>query len=261
MPFSRTLRKMIMSTPTEGNSTTYQAILKAHVLLGRATEHVHSLDASSDPEEHFREFQQLDTELSRFKLSLPRAMTMMRTSSVKEAIHIFWLNAVLGILVILLHHRPETAAYKPLQMASPAGALDPETSRVDDFEYCIAAATNLSRMVQEATKISIDALINPHVGSSLYGCGRTLALHYSETKNEEIKSDIDMYLLLFDRIADLYPVLGTKFRNGMTFTLAQTSEAIRKMKSDGARGMLTRCGDWAGANPQATLQNLMEAFP
>ncbi|KAL0257524.1 F-actin-capping protein subunit beta [Diplodia seriata] len=264
MPFSRNLRKMITATPTEASPTSFQAILKAYVLLGRVTEHVHSMEASSDPEEHFSEFQQLDTELSRFKLSLPRTTTTIRSSSsVKEATHAFWLNAITSILIILLHHRPEKAARKPPQ---PPLAIQTPVSEshgsIEGFEYCIAATENLSRMIQDATRISIDSLINPHIGSSLYGCGRTLALHYaaSERKSEKVRSDVDMYLLVFDRIADVYPTLATKFGNGMRYTLAQAPEAAYEMKADGARGMLTKCGDWAGSDPQATLQNLTAAF-
>ncbi|OJD28854.1 f-actin capping protein beta subunit [Diplodia corticola] len=265
MPFTRNLRKLTTSTPTEGSSTVYQTILKAYILLGRITEHVNSLEASSDPDGHFLEFQQLDTELSRFKLSLPRSTTTLRSSSVREATHIFWLNAIVGILVILLHHRPDTAASKPPQSSSAVNTPVSETrNSIDGFEYCVAATENLSRMIQDATKVSVDALINPHIGSSLYGCGRTLALHYvagGGTKSEEeIRSGIDMYLLLFDRVADVYPTLGTKFRNGMRYTLAQAPQIIREMKADGARGMLSKCGDWAGATPQATLQNLTAAF-
>ncbi|GME66398.1 f-actin capping protein beta subunit [Neofusicoccum parvum] len=190
MPFSRNLRKMIMTTPEDGKSTVHHAIMKAYLLLGRVNEHVHSLEASSDPDEHYPS-------------------------------------------------QPDTNA---------------------SFEYCVSAARNMARLIQEATRISIDALINPHIGSSLYVCGKILILHTHLTKSDEVRTDIDMFLLLCDRIADVYPTLGTKFKNGMRYDLKQDAKGVRKMREDGARGMMTKCGDWAGANPQATLEKLTAAF-
>ncbi|KAL1618103.1 F-actin-capping protein subunit beta [Neofusicoccum ribis] len=251
---------MIMTTPKDGKPTVYHAIMKAYLLLGRVNEHVHSLEASSDPDEHYREFRQLDTELSRFKLSLPRHATTLRTCPVEEAKQIVWLNAILSTATILLHHRPVTSEDELPQSPSTEGSTASQPDTNASFEYCVSAARNMARLIQEATRISVDTLINPHIGSSLYVCGKILILHTHLTKSDEVRTDIDMFLLLCDRIADVYPTLGTKFKNGMRYDLKQDAKGVRKMREDGARGMMTKCGDWAGANPQATLEKLTAAF-
>lgn len=260
IPFSRNLHRMIMATPKDGKPTLYHSILKAYHLLGRTTEHIHSIDASSDPEEHARELRQLDKELSRFKLSLPRQATTLRYSPLEEAAQVVWLNTILSMVTVLLHHRPEEAEARPSQSPSErcVPVLQPDTKT--SFEYCVTAARSVARFIQEATKISIDALLNPHIGSSLYGCGRILAIANHEANTEEMRSDIELFLLLFDRMTEIYPALGFKFRNGLRYALQQDVEGAGKMRADGARGMLTRCGDWSGGNPQATLDILTAAF-
>ncbi|KAH7025387.1 fungal-specific transcription factor domain-containing protein, partial [Macrophomina phaseolina] len=244
VPFSRNLRKMTMAKPEDGTCTLYQTILKAYLLLGRATEHIHSFEASSDPEEHFREFQHLDTELSRFTLSLPRTATALRSSSAEDVFQVIWLNAILSTIVILLHHRPETS--------------EPDSST--SFEYCVSAARKMVRLVQDCTKFSVSAAINPLAVSSLYGCARILCFDYHETKNKETKTSIELLLLLFDRIGEVYPTLGAKYRKGVHFELSQTPEDVREMRARGANGMLQKCGYWSGDTPQATFERLTAAF-
>lgn len=248
---------MTMAKPEDGTCTLYQTILKAYLLLGRATEHIHSFEASSDPEEHFREFQHLDTELSRFTLSLPRTATALRSSSAEDVFQVIWLNAILSTIVILLHHRPETSEVQ-LPLSPPTDGSQPDSST--SFEYCVSAARKMVRLVQDCTKFSVSAAINPLAVSSLYGCARILCFDYHETKNKETKTSIELLLLLFDRIGEVYPTLGAKYRKGVHFELSQTPEDVREMRARGANGMLQKCGYWSGDTPQATFERLTAAF-
>lgn len=232
VPFSSNLNSLIASTSTAKsplNSLHY--IIVAHVLLGRIAEHVHSLHDSPDTPEYAKECDALDASLTKFRLSLPRAMTSILEASTNDQHHVLWLNVTINSMAMLLHYR----------QASYSG---PKASH-DHFLRAVAAAKNTALVAKDTTRISTNLLINVHVLCSLYFASCVLVIHWGVANDESCEDDVEIFRLIFDKAADETRAVGRKFRDALKRDLERSHGEVLRLRDAGYRGLLADCSQWA----------------
>ncbi|OCK73328.1 hypothetical protein K432DRAFT_410781 [Lepidopterella palustris CBS 459.81] len=103
VPFNLNLSKLISKNIS---ATQYpnilQYLIKAYVILGRVSEHIHALHDSDDREYYDRECDNLDSHLVRFRLILPRSATSIFAAPTNDRIHAVRLTKILNTITILL---------------------------------------------------------------------------------------------------------------------------------------------------------------
>jgi hypothetical protein len=149
--------------------------------------------------------------------------------------NVVWLVIILNTLTILLHHRSTPDADN-----SP-GFL---TTNKDDFAHCLAAARNVIRIVKDVSQISVELLLNPHIAPMVYLAARILILEWTNTRDEAIRSDVNILLLVFDRLGDTFTALGGKFRRGILRDLDLDPATAWKIKAAGSKGLMTEISSW-----------------
>ncbi|OCL14386.1 hypothetical protein AOQ84DRAFT_384756 [Glonium stellatum] len=236
-PFNRNLSKLIASPCTRAGSVDlFQCLVKGYVILGRVVEHVHNLHNSPDDEEYCHESNYLDSQIIRFRLSLPRAATSILAAPTDDRLHVVWLNVMLNTVTILLHFR--ATVLKP-------SSLEAENSEENmHFAQCVAAARNTIQFIKDMSRISLDPLFNPLIGPDYYLLSCVLVIEWRQTGDDNVKSEIDMLDLFFDRLYEVYPFLGKKFKVGLRYDLQRDKDGLREMRKMGARGLLTDCSKW-----------------
>jgi hypothetical protein len=233
IPFDRHLGNLIPTDPGHSQSRLSHALLKAYVILGRISEHVNT--PNSDPEPQRKEFNELDSHIILFRLSLPRSSTSVVSAPAADQPSVVWLVAILNTLIILLHHRT---------ISHNNSSSVPLTTDEDGFAHCTAAARNIIQLVKDASRISIELLLNPHIAPMLYLAGRILILEWTNTRDESIRSDIDILLLVFDRLSETFAALGKKFRRGVLHDLDLDPVTAWKIKAAGSKGLMTEASQW-----------------
>jgi hypothetical protein len=202
-------------------------------MLGRVSEHINALNFNA--EQHRKEFSELDSHLTLFRLSLPRSATSVLSAPSVDRPNVVWLVAILNTLTILLHHRSTSHA------SNSPGSL---TADEDDFAHCVAAARNVVHLVKDVSRISVELLLNPHIAPMVYLAARMLILEWTNTRDEASRSDINILLLVFDRLGDTFAALGGKFRRGILRDLDLDPAAAWKIKAAGSRGLTIEISSW-----------------
>lgn len=266
-PFTRNFTKLVTSIQADPNDTSpdlLRFIVVSYVLLGRIVEHIQSPYASTDRDEYESEFQALDMDLIRIRLSIPRSASFLPAATADNFKHVVWLNAVINISTILLHARPiQAQATTSDQEFTRNGADVSQDPKPTHWAHCLTAARNTVGIVKDASRVSMETLFNPHTSVSFYLAGRILALELLETKfanatnpqqsasqqqqrdSESLRTEIDILLLLFDRLAEVFPDLGSKFKTGLLNQLDQDAESVRQIKAEGVKGFLGKCPGWS----------------
>jgi hypothetical protein len=228
-PFTRNLDALISSSSTAANPLNlFHYLAVAHVILGRLSEHVHSLHDSPDSPEYAQTAKELDAQLLKFRLSLPRLATSLLEASDDSRGLVIWLNITLNMMPILLHHRCED-----------------ERETQEQFFRALIASKSIVQIVKDTSRISIDLLLNAHVGSSLYIATCILAIQWRLAGDESLKADIDLFTYVFDRFHEVYYFLGLKFKLALEYQLKNASEEqMLILKERGFKGLLADCSRW-----------------
>lgn len=199
-------------------------IFKASVLLGRIIVHHNNLHPPSDQEQRATDFACLENALARFCLVAPQPLSSTRQVFPPDLLQVIWLNFLLHTCTVLLYH-PTSTNPTP---SSIAGNNSPKDC--PGFLRCLNAMRSTLRMIKEASNYSIQSLLNPLVVPTYFLCSRFLAISWLESKDQAQRDDIDLILMLLDRVADSWGPLAAKYRTSVLHDLGKTVEAARRMR-------------------------------
>jgi hypothetical protein len=248
-PFTQNLNTLISSSPTSGNSDNiFHYICIGHILLGRVSEQIHSLHSSPDSPEYAQECEALDSLIIKFRLSLPRSATSILEASSETRLQAVWLNVTIDALAILLHYRCAS-----LTSDTPSTAQAQEDQQ---FTLALTAARNIVQLIKDASRISTDLLLNPHIGGSFYIAACVLIIHWRLTGDSSIELDIDIFKLLLARFEERYAFLGLKFGLALQRVLERSVEEMRGLRESGMRGMLADCSKWSFVKERAAEKGM-----
>jgi hypothetical protein len=230
-PFTRNLDKLVATGPAAASPLNlFHYLSVAHVIFGRISEQIHSLHDSPDEPEYAEECEKFDELIIRFRVSLPRAATSLMDCPVEARPYVIWLNCILNTMAILLH-------YRVAHVTDKAGADE-------QFARAVMAAKNTVKIVRETSRLSTDLLINGHIASSLYVASTVLIIHWRLTDDESLKSDIELIALVFDRLFEVLPFFGLKFKVSLLHDCRRSRESILQLRDSGFKGLLADCSKW-----------------
>ncbi len=199
-------------------------IFRASVLLGQIMVLHNHLHLSRNPKEYRAELAKLENGMSLFCFALSRGSTHGRETTSKELQLYSWLNTLVQICNILLHH-PTTADNPPILLQPPKDAGDNS-----GFPYCLDAMRHILDTLRNLAKRSSDAVSNPFLVTAYFLCCRFLSISWHEHRNQSDREDIDFVLMLVDRVGEKWPPLAKKFRKGIMRDLAKNPEEARRMR-------------------------------
>ncbi|KAF2679306.1 hypothetical protein K458DRAFT_117781 [Lentithecium fluviatile CBS 122367] len=230
-PFSKNLNTLIGSaTKAKQHSNLFHYLIIAHVLLGRITELIHSLHESPDSPEYAQQCDELDASLVKLRLSLPRSATSVIEAQSEERGHVIWLNIILNSMSILINYR--TAG---LSSTKPSSEL---------FALAVSAAKSTTSIIKDAARIDVSLLLSAHIASSIYMACCVLVIHWRLTGDPSCKEDIELFELVFERMNDVFSIMGIKFKLALKRDLERKKEDIEMLRDTGFRGLLADCSKW-----------------
>lgn len=209
----------------------------AYVLLGRVVEHIYALHEPSESEEYSRKFDDLELQLVKFRLSLPRSSTSVLVASSQNYGYVVWLNAILSTVAILFHHRSTKAS--PLPPGEDTGDLH--------WARAVASARTTLQLIKDVTLISMDPLLNAHIPGFLFLAGTILLVEYRTTGDPNLEAVMDIFNLVCDRFNENFPALARKYKAGLTYNLSRDEKGIQQIREAGVRGIITDCTKWKTA--------------
>jgi hypothetical protein len=231
-PFTRNLDRLIRSCQSAGEPVNvFHYICVAHILLGRVVELVYSLHDAPDTPEYAEDCDELDSHIVKFRLSIPRQATSILEAQPADRGQVVWLQVVLNTCVMLLNHRCANNV-------SSADASSP-------FMVAVAAARDTAQIVKDASRVSIEPLISPHIASSLYVAVLLLVIQWRTTGDPKLKEEIDLFALVFDRMNDAFVFLGLKFSYALEHDLERSQgDHLEELRDRSLRGLLADCTKW-----------------
>ena len=228
MPFTRSLDALISSSSTATNPVNlFHYLAVAHVILGRLSEHIHSLHDSPDSPEYAQTAKEVDAQLLKFRLSLPRLATSLVEASDDSRELVIWLNMTLNTMAILLQHRCED-----------------EKETQEQLFRALMAAKSIVQIVKDTSRISIDLLLSANFGSSLYIAACILVMQWRVSGDESLKADIDLLTYVFDRLKEVYPFVGLKYTLALEYMTNVSEDKMLILREHGFRGLLADCSKW-----------------
>jgi DNA-directed RNA polymerase subunit N (RpoN/RPB10) len=84
-------------------------------------------------------------------------------------------------------------------------------------------------VVKRAVSQSVDVLTNPFLATALFLCGRFIAITWHDEQEHSDRDDIDLILLLVDRIGEVWEPLAKKFRKAILRDLMMDRDEARRM--------------------------------
>ncbi|KAJ4345551.1 uncharacterized protein N0V89_011684 [Didymosphaeria variabile] len=232
--FTRNINTLLASTSrAKYPLNMFHYLIIAHILLGRTADLIHSIhDCPSSPE-YAEQCEELDNYVVKLRLSMPRAASSVLEASLEDRGQVVWLNATLNTIMVLLHYR-----------AVPFS--DPHTVK-DLFHKTVMAAKNTSQIIKDVTRSSIDLLLNVHIASSLY-----IVIHHRLEDDASLKNDIDFLELVFERMNDVFSVIGLKFLIALKRDKERNPEELISLRERGYRGLLADCSKWGFVKDEIT---------
>ena len=203
-------------------------IYKSMVLLGKISDHYRThLEEKDDAgnDERDESFCNLESALTRLYLHLP-------SSNISEAApddlnHLVWLIMSLHTCSILLHH--------PVRADDVALAIDHDPP---GYLRSWASVKTVIQMVNHAASLARDSLLNPWLGAPYFLCCRFLAIKWTETRHSSHQRDLDLFLMLIDKIGETWRGLGRKYRRSVEYDLSRSHEETLQLK--------VGCGNYMG---------------
>lgn len=141
-----------------------------------------------------------------------------------------WLHVMLNSMAILLHFRCAN------------GVQDPNST--SQFTLAVAAARNIAQIIKDASRISITLLLSAHIASSLYIAACVLVIQWRATGDECLKEEIDLFVLVFDRMDEVFSFLGLKFKCALERDMSRSEMELLTLRDRGFKGLLADCTKW-----------------
>ncbi|KAK3360413.1 fungal-specific transcription factor domain-containing protein [Lasiosphaeria hispida] len=250
--FSHDLKRLIAALRDEARRKSHNPshyLILAYLLLGHIVGHMFSPDYNQDDAARRSERDELEQHLTQTRLMLPRCATDLAAARYQDFKYVVWLNVLMNVNTVLLHHQPQRGGIEVADEAAPGIADDGGSS---SWQHCVAAAHNTALLVREACRVSTDLLMNPHVSAPIFTCSRILVVEYllssakgqRQQRSPALRSDLEVMMLMFDRLHEVYGGVFQKFRVGLLYHLHQEEYCVRAVKACGSRGLLRCCGDW-----------------
>ncbi|KPM36617.1 hypothetical protein AK830_g9970 [Neonectria ditissima] len=228
-------------------ATLIQLIILAYIFLGRVSERIYTLDF--DMEEQKPHLDALASHLLRMRLMLPRSATDLSAADYRDFGYVVWLNAVMSVSTILLYHKP----------LHEGETLDGQSDLTTNWPHCVIAARGTVSIIRDASRTSADIIINAHLSSQLFACGRILTMEYLcpstsrsaatssnpvRPKDPALRDDLEILLLTFERMKEALKGVGRKFRNGLVYCLQEDETDVLESKARGSSELLKSCASW-----------------
>lgn len=203
----------LAARPSSTVQSTQFFIHRSFVLLGKIADHFNHTEASGSP----ADFQKLSTALASTRLVIPTKFSTNALGSRIDDRGIFQLDLILYACSILLYHPTE---------AQPSNSKL-KSNLSQSFNQCFAAVENILSLIKRMANIDQSVLFNPLNCPVYFLCARILSVRYLEgnKRDDDIRSNIDLFLFLFDRIAEKYANLADKYRTLIRFDLERTPRA------------------------------------
>ncbi|KAH6684820.1 fungal-specific transcription factor domain-containing protein [Plectosphaerella plurivora] len=262
--FTPNLRKLLSLVGAASQQTppnVFHYLIISYLLLGRIVEHMYQPESEDDEDEddaeqHRSMLASLQQDVSHMRLMLPRSVTDVTSAAHLDCIHVVWLNAIMNVNTIFLFHRPPTRREQSLSCDNDDGS--PSCSASSNWQICVAVSRKTALLIREASLVSTDLLVNPNVAAPVFACARILVIEHllSSSPPESgsrvphasgLVADLQVFLLLFDRLSEAFTGVGVKFRNRVLDLLEQGPDIGKEMKAAGSKTLLENCLKWQGA--------------
>jgi len=225
---------------TAGNPLHY--LILSYSLLGRISEHMYSPEYDEQDAPQRSERETLEQTLTKMRLALPRSATDFAAASSSELRYAVWLRISMDVHTIFLHHTPKNNLQNH----------DRDECHQDNWNRCVATARNTALLIREASRVSVDLLMNPLLAAPIFVCARILVIEYVLTshpppdpprRDSALRADLEAMVLALDRLKEAFNGVE-KFRVGLFFHLRHDPAALLTIKSEGSRGILRTCSKW-----------------
>ncbi|MCJ1378609.1 hypothetical protein MMC17_001708 [Xylographa soralifera] len=218
-PFTRDLKALTAHKPLSSISATIMRLIyTSTVLLGHIAEY-HNTNAQSHTtyEAKATGFRELENTLTRSWMSMPVATIYDVPTG--DLDHFVLLMFNLHKCSILLHHSA------PIEVSYPAAGSDPP-----GFLRCWGSVQTILRIINQTATLSVTPLLNPLLGPTYFLCGRILAIRWVETQLACHRSDLDLILMLLEKMGEKWPSLAEKWRRTIELDLAKEKRDVLAMK-------------------------------
>ncbi|MCJ1436468.1 hypothetical protein MMC27_005847 [Xylographa pallens] len=218
-PFTRDLKALTARKPLSSISATIMRLIyTSTVLLGHIVDY-HNTNAQlvTTPEAKAAGFRELENALTRSWLSIPVATIYDVPASDLDRFVLLMFN--LHKCSILLHHSA------PAEVSHPAAGSDPP-----GFLRCWGSVQTLLRIINQTAPLSIAPLLNPFLGAAYFLCGRFLTIRLVETQLTCYRSDLDLILMLLEKMGEKWPSLAEKWKRTIELDLAKDMGDVLAMK-------------------------------
>lgn len=212
-----------------GSRPTLDHVFRASVLLGRIMKLHNNLHTRQNDEQFRTEFSQLETGTALCEFTLSRFATGQQNSETdpKDLWLFYWLHALVQICTILLYH--PLASSQHFNTSSQNSPSQDKGNNDPNFQHSLRAARQFLSVVKRAVSQSVDVLANPLLPTALFLCGRFISITWHEEQDNSDRDDIDVILLLMDRIGEVWEPLAKKFRKGILRDLMMDRDEARRM--------------------------------
>lgn len=240
--YSQNSKGLLASLQQQATSNPLQYLILSYSLLGRISEHMYSPEYDLSGAHQRSERETLEQALTEMRLVLPRSATDLaaaRSSNVRFAV---WLRISMDVHTIFLHHTPERILQHHAR----------DECHQDNWNLCVATARNTALLIREASRVSVDLLMNPLLAAPIFVCARILVIEYLLTSHAAadppghdpaLRADLEVMVLILDRLKEAFSG-AQKYRVGLFFHLCQDPAGLLVIKSEGSRGILRTCSKW-----------------
>lgn len=207
----------------------------------------------ADPAIREKEFHSLETSLTCFRVGLPKELRNVIGSSDHTAVA--QLQTMIHASAILLHHNsmvepapsdsPSQQAYSfgspesfsqgwmqsnlswsPRSIPSPGQIYDDSQS----FALCLSAAEGILSTIKATFDLADTGPYNPFVTPAYFLCARILCIRWLETRNPQIRADIDLIIMVIDRISELWGGIAGKYKDLILLDLERDPATVPSLK-------------------------------
>ena len=127
---------------------------------------------------------------------------------------------------------------------------------ISQFALAVAAARNIAQLVKDASRISIDLLLSAHISSALYVAACVLVIQWRMTGDQDIKDEVDLFALVFERMDEVFSLLGLKFKLALEHDLKRSETYLAGLRERGFRGLLADCSKWEFVKSEAERRGI-----
>ena len=199
--------------------------LKTSVLLGRIITFHNEVHPCLDRARQDLRFQELENGLTRLCLVAP-PVTHFSTEVPSPYLHVsIWLQFLLHTCTILLYHPVADTGTLEVPATFPH-----RSEQSLGFSRCVNATQCVLRTIKMIASVSVQPLTSPFLMPTYFLCSRFLAIGWLETGNQALRNDIDLILLILDRVGETHAGLANKYRTSILADLARTPAEAREMR-------------------------------